>query len=145
MIDISSWLCALQFLSVTLPVMEIKPRVFYQMVKNLGPPRPLRRIEGVFYWPSSLRKRKQLNIKSVKVLVSSILYYKTNSYIFGLQLYAFFFFIFILENVSLTSTLSTKGWKFRLLGRVTLSLLVLMNYVYGNQNSTFRKKNTLQL
>ena len=32
-IDISGWLCSLQFLSVTLPVMEIKPRLFYRMVK----------------------------------------------------------------------------------------------------------------
>ena len=41
-IDISGWLCSLQFLSVTLSVMEIKPILFYQMVKNLGRPRPLR-------------------------------------------------------------------------------------------------------
>ena len=41
-IDISGWLCSLQFLSVTLPVMEIKPRLFYLVVKNLGRPRPLR-------------------------------------------------------------------------------------------------------
>ena len=27
--------------SVTLPVMEIKPRLFYQVVKSLGRPRPL--------------------------------------------------------------------------------------------------------
>ena len=29
------------FLSVTLPVMAIKPRLFYQVVKNLGQPRPI--------------------------------------------------------------------------------------------------------
>ena len=40
-IDTSGWLSSLQFLSVTLPVMEIKPRLFYRVVKNLGPPRPL--------------------------------------------------------------------------------------------------------
>ena len=33
-IDISGWLNSLQFLSVTLPVMEIKPRLFYPVVKN---------------------------------------------------------------------------------------------------------------
>ena len=32
-IDISGWLSSLQFLSVTLPVMEIKPRLFYRVVK----------------------------------------------------------------------------------------------------------------
>ena len=41
MIDISGWLCSLQFLSVTLPVMEIKPRLFYRLVKNLGWAQPL--------------------------------------------------------------------------------------------------------
>ena len=41
MIAISGWLSALQFLSVTLQVMEIKPRLFYRMIKNLGLPRPL--------------------------------------------------------------------------------------------------------
>ena len=45
----SSWLCLLQFLSVTLPVMEIKPHLFYQVVKNLGRPRPLTAITLVFY------------------------------------------------------------------------------------------------
>ena len=30
MTDISGWLCSLQLLSVTLPVMEIKPRLFYR-------------------------------------------------------------------------------------------------------------------
>ena len=35
-IDITGWLNSLQFLSVTLPVMEIKPRLFYRVVKNLG-------------------------------------------------------------------------------------------------------------
>ena len=39
--DISGWLSSLQFLSVTLLVMEIKPRLFYQLVKILGRPRPL--------------------------------------------------------------------------------------------------------
>ena len=29
----SGWLSSLQFLSVTLPVMEIKPRLFYRVVK----------------------------------------------------------------------------------------------------------------
>ena len=41
-IDISGWLSLLQFLSVTLPVMEIKSCLFYQVVKHLGRPRPLR-------------------------------------------------------------------------------------------------------
>ena len=40
-IDILGLLRSLQFLSVTLPVMEIIPRLFYQVVKNLGRPRPL--------------------------------------------------------------------------------------------------------
>ena len=40
-IDISGWLSSLQFLSVTLLVMEIKPRLFYQVVKSLGRLRPL--------------------------------------------------------------------------------------------------------
>ena len=40
-IDIPGLLCSLQFLSVILPVMEIKPHLFYQVVKNLGQPRPL--------------------------------------------------------------------------------------------------------
>ena len=43
----SDWhfrLSSLQFLPVTLSVMEIKPyfRLFYRVVKNLGRPRPLR-------------------------------------------------------------------------------------------------------
>ena len=41
-IDISGWLSSLQFLSVTLPMMEIKPCLFYQVVKKLGRSRPLR-------------------------------------------------------------------------------------------------------
>ena len=40
-IDISGWLSSLQFFSVTLPVMGIKPCLFYRVVKNLGRPRPL--------------------------------------------------------------------------------------------------------
>ena len=40
-IDISGWLSSVQFLSVTLLVMEVKPRLFYRVVKNLGRPRPL--------------------------------------------------------------------------------------------------------
>ena len=40
-IDISGWLNSLQFLSVTLPVIKIKPRLFYRVVKKLGRPRPL--------------------------------------------------------------------------------------------------------
>ena len=43
-IDISGWRRSLQFLSVTLPVMKIKPRLFYSVVKNLGRPRPFRRV-----------------------------------------------------------------------------------------------------
>ena len=50
MIAISGWLSALQFLSVTLPVMEIKPRLFYRMVKILGPPRPLSGFKFTTYW-----------------------------------------------------------------------------------------------
>ena len=38
-IDISCWLSLLQ---LSLPVMEIKPRLFYRVVKNLGRPRPLK-------------------------------------------------------------------------------------------------------
>ena len=34
--------CSLPFLSVTLPVMEIKPHLFYQVVKYLCRPRPLK-------------------------------------------------------------------------------------------------------
>ena len=50
-IDISGWLSTLQFLSVTLPVMEIKSRLFHQVVKKLGRPRPLRvRILRVCLW-----------------------------------------------------------------------------------------------
>ena len=40
-IDISGWLSSVQFLSVTLLVMEVKPRLFYRVVKNQGRPRPL--------------------------------------------------------------------------------------------------------
>ena len=35
-IDISGWLSSLQFLSVTLLLMEIKPRLFYQVLKILS-------------------------------------------------------------------------------------------------------------
>ena len=41
-IDISAWLTSLQFLTVTMPVMNIKPSLFYRVVKNLGWPRPLK-------------------------------------------------------------------------------------------------------
>ena len=41
-IDISGWLSSLQFFSVTLLVMEIKPRLFYRVVKIQGRPWPLK-------------------------------------------------------------------------------------------------------
>ena len=37
---LGGWLISLQFLSVTLPMREIKTRLFVQVVKNLGRPRP---------------------------------------------------------------------------------------------------------
>ena len=41
-IDISSWLSSVQFFPAALPVMEIKLRLVYRVVKNLGVHRSVR-------------------------------------------------------------------------------------------------------
>lgn len=42
MIDIAGWFSSQQFVLVTLLVIEIKLRLFYRMIKNLGQPRLLK-------------------------------------------------------------------------------------------------------
>ena len=69
-IDISGWLSSLKFLSVTLPVMEIKPRLFYWVVKYLGRPWSLSHIHVLLLL--QVNKRKLPNYKSYKLITADI-------------------------------------------------------------------------
>ena len=66
-IDISGWLSSLKFLSVTL---EIKPRLFYWVVKNLGRPWSLSHIHVLLLL--QVNKRKLPDYKSFKLITTDI-------------------------------------------------------------------------